>query len=102
MDVTVFLMLLFDFSIITSLVMEMVKKLIKDKENISYNVVTLCIAIVIGSIGMMIYYQLTGTPFTMNNIIYIIIMGFASGLCSMLGYDKVRQAILQITDKSTE
>ena len=48
----------------------------------------------------MIYYQLTSLPFTLNNIIYAILMGLASGLCSMLGYDKVKQTILQIMQKN--
>ena len=102
MDITTFLTLLFAFSVITSLVMEVIKKFINDKENISYNFVTLCIAIVIGGVGTAIYYQLNGIPYTVNNVIYVVLMGFASGLCSMLGYDKVRQAILQITNKETK
>lgn len=102
MDVTMFLMLLFAFSVITSLVMEVVKKFISDKENVSYNIVTLCIAIVIGGGGSFVYYQLASIPVTTNNIIYAVLMGFASGLCSMLGYDKVKQCILQITHKNTE
>lgn len=101
MDTTMFLMLLFAFSVITSLVMEVIKKFINEKENVSYNLITLCIAVVIGGFGTVIYYQLMAIPFTVNNIIYIILMGFASGLCSMLGYDKVKQAILQITQEDS-
>jgi hypothetical protein len=29
----------------------------------------------------------------------MMLLGIASGLCSMLGYDKVRQTIVQITNK---
>lgn len=102
MDTTTFLMLMFAFSVITSLVMEVTKKFINEKENVSYNIVTLCIAVIIGSVGTLVYYQLTSTPYSLNNIIYAVLMGFASGLCSMLGYDKIKQAILQITSKSGE
>lgn len=102
MDITTFLMLLFSFSIITSLVMEVVKKIIGDKQNFSYNIATLCIAIVIGCVGMIVYYVLAGIPYTTKCILYVPLMGFASGLCAMLGYDKVKQAILQITDKNTK
>ena len=101
MDVTIFLILLFAFSVITSLVMEVIKKFIYEEENISYNIITLCIAIVVGSAGTLTYYQLVSLPFSVNNIIYAVLMGFASGLCSMLGYDKVKQAIIQITQKNT-
>lgn len=100
MDTTMFLFLLFAFSLITSLVMEVVKKFINDKENISYNVVTLIIAIIIGGAGTIVYYQLAALSFTINNIIYAVLMGLASGLCSMLGYDKVKQTILQIVQKN--
>lgn len=100
MDVVMFLTLLFAFSVLTSLVMEFVKKFINDKENISYNIVTVVIAVVIGGVGTLIYYQLNSLPFTLNNIIYAILMGLASGLCSMLGYDKVKQTILQIVQKN--
>lgn len=100
MDVVMFLTLLFAFSVLTSLVMEFVKKFINDKENISYNIVTVVIAVVIGGVGTLIYYQLASLPFTLNNIIYAVLMGLASGLCSMLGYDKVKQTILQITQKN--
>lgn len=100
MDVVMFLTLLFAFSVLTSLVMEFVKKFINDKENISYNIVTVIIAVVIGGVGTLIYYQLNSLPFTLNNIIYAVLMGLASGLCSMLGYDKVKQTILQIMQKN--
>lgn len=100
MDVVMFLTLLFAFSVLTSLVMEFVKKFINDKENISYNIVTVVIAVVIGGVGTLIYYQLNSLPFTLNNIIYAVLMGLASGLCSMLGYDKVKQTILQIMQKN--
>lgn len=100
MDITMFLTLLFSFSVLTSLVMEFVKKFINDKENISYNIVTVIIAVVIGGAGTLIYYQLATLPFTLNNIIYAILMGLASGLCSMVGYDKVKQTILQIVQKN--
>ena len=100
MNVVMFLTLLFAFSVLTSLVMEFVKNFINDKENISYNIVTVVIAVVIGGVGTLIYYQLNSLPFTLNNIIYAVLMGLASGLCSMLGYDKVKQTILQIMQKN--
>lgn len=102
MNITTFLMLLFAFSVITSLVMEVVKKFISEKENVSYNIVTLSIAVIIGGLGTVIYYRLSNTPFTLNGSIYAVLMGFASGLCSMLGYDKVKQAILQIVHEEVE
>lgn len=100
MSVTVFLMLLSAFSIISSLITECVKKLVTDKANLSYNIIALVVAIIVGSCGCGIYYQLNAIAYNTNNIIYMILMGFASGLCSMVSYDKVKQAIEQVVDKS--
>lgn len=100
MTVQDFLMLLSVFSVISSLVTEAIKKMIVDKANLSYNIIALCVALIVGSVGCGIYYQLNGILFTVNNIIYIVLMGFASGLVATLGYDKVKQAVLQITNKT--
>jgi Na+-driven multidrug efflux pump len=99
MDTATFLMLLFAFSIISSLFTEGVKKLMNDKANLSYNLIALCIALIVGSIGTAIYYQLNNIGFNTNNIIYMILLGLSSGLSSMVGYDKVRQTIIQIVNK---
>ena len=100
MTTTIFLMLLSAFSVLSGLVTEAVKKLISDKANMSYNLVALIVALVIGCGGCAIYYQLNEILFTVNNIIYMVLMGFASGLVSMLGYDKVKQAIEQLVGKA--
>lgn len=97
MDVTTFLMLLFAFSVISSIFTEGIKKLLSDKANLSYNLIALCVALIVGSAGAAIYYQLNNICFSVNNIIYMALLGLSSGLCSMLGYDKVRQTIIQIT-----
>ena len=99
MTVSTFLTLLSAFSFFFGLVTEGIKKIVNDKANISYNITALIVALIIGGIGCGLYYQLNGIAFTVNNIIYMILMGFASGLVSMLGFDKVKQAIIQITGK---
>ena len=99
MTTTTFLMLLSAFSVLSGLVTEGVKKLISDKANMSYNIIALVVAIVIGGAGSAVYYQLNAIPFNLDNIIYLVLMGLASGLCSMVGFDKIKQAIEQITSK---
>lgn len=101
MTTTTFLMLLSAFSIISGLVTEAIKKLVSDKANLSYNVLALCVALIVGGVGCGLYYQLNEIAFTINNIIYMILMGFASGLVAMLGFDKVKQAVIQLTSKTT-
>lgn len=100
MTTTTFLMLLSAFSILSGLITEGVKNLIKDKANFSSNIIALIVALIVGGVGCATYYQLNGILFTVNNVIYIILMGLASGLCSMVSYDKVKQTILQIANKA--
>ena len=63
----------------------------------SYNIIALVVALVIGGAGSAVYYQLNAIPFDVNNVIYMILMGLASGLCSMVSYDKLKQCIEQIS-----
>ena len=99
MTTTTFLMLLSAFSVLSGLVTEGIKKLISDKANMSYNIIALVVSLVIGGVGCAIYYQLNAIPFNLDNIIYLVLMGLASGLCSMVGFDKIKQAIEQIVGK---
>ena len=99
MTITTFLMLLSSFSVLSGLVTEGIKKLISDKANMSYNIIALIVALVIGGAGSAVYYQLNAIPFDVNNVIYMILMWLASGLCSMVGFDKIKQAVEQITSK---
>ena len=102
MTTTVFLMLLSSFSVISSLVVEGIKKLVNEKANLSYNIVALIVALIIGTCGTAVYYTLNEILFTVNNVIYMILMGFASGLISMVGFDKVKQCVEQLTNKKPE
>ena len=97
MTTTTFLTLLSAFTVLSGLTTEGIKKLISDKANMSYNFIALVVALVIGGVGSAVYYQLNAIPFDINNVIYIILMGLASGLCSMVGYDKLKQCIEQIS-----
>ena len=97
MTTTTFLMLLSSFSVLSGFVTEGIKKLISDKANMSYNIIALIVSLIIGGVGCAIYYQLNAIPFDVNNVIYMILMGLASGLCSMVSYDKLKQCIEQIS-----
>ena len=99
MNTTMFLILLSAFSVLSSLVTEGIKNISADKVNLSYNIIALITALIIGGGGTAVYYQLNTISFTTNNVIYMVLMGLASGLTSMVGFDKVKQMILQITNK---
>ena len=63
--------LLSAFSVMSGLVTEAIKKLVNDKANFSYNILALCVALIVGCVGCGLYYQLNEILFTINNIIYI-------------------------------
>lgn len=97
MTTTTFLMLLSAFTVLSGLTTEGIKNLISDKSNMSYNIIALIVSLIVGGVGCAIYYQLNTIPFDINNVIYMILMGLASGLCSMVSYDKLKQCIEQIS-----
>lgn len=92
MTIVEFLLMLTFFAALTSLVTEGIKNTFQIKKKY-YNIVALIVALVVGLIGTLVYYQLNSMPFTVNNIIEAILMGLASGLTSMVGYDKVHDVI---------
>ena len=96
MNTTMFLILLSAFSVLSSLVTEGIKNITTD--NLSYNIIALITALIIGGGGTAIYYQLNEIICTTNNIIYMVLMGLASALVSMVGFDKVKQSIEQLTN----
>ena len=100
MTTTTFLMLLSAFTVLSGLTTEGIKNLISDKSNMSYNIIALIVSLIVGGVGCAIYYQLNAIPFDVNNVIYMILMGLASGLCSMVSYDKLKQCIEQISGKN--
>ena len=100
MNTSLFLILLSAFSVISGLITEGIKKMINDKANFSYNIIALVVALIVGTIGCATYYQLNSIPFDVNNIIYMILMGLASGLTSMVGFDKVKQTVEQLAIKT--
>lgn len=99
MTTQLFLTLLLGFSLITGLVVEGIKQIRNDKEQLPNNIIALCVALIVGVGGMFTYYQLANVEITINNVIYAILMGLASSLVSMNGFDKVKQAIEQLVSK---
>lgn len=94
MTAILFIELLAAFSIISGLFTEALKQATGDK--IPSNIMALIDAIIVGAAGTSISYKLMDIAFTTNNILCIIIMVFAVWIGSMVGYDKVKQAVEQI------
>ncbi len=95
MTVNSFVLLLFAFSTLTSLVVEGIKQNFLDGQNRKYNLIALVVAMIIGSIGTILYYYLNHMLINFDAFIIAFLMGLASSLVSMVGFDKVKQAIEQ-------
>ena len=94
MTVEIFLTLLVFFSTATSLATEAFKKLIGNK--IPYNILVLIIAMIVGCVGVYVYYILNNIELNSINIIYLVLMGIANWIGAMVGYDKIKQLINQM------
>lgn len=89
MTVELFLILLLGFSTLSSIITEVFKKMFY----VDGNITAFIVSTIVGFLGSLIYYQLCTISFTLNNIIYAILMGFAASLTSQVGYDKIRETI---------
>lgn len=100
MTIQLFLIILTIVSTISSIITEGIKTFLQ-KENIHFssNILATIVAVIVGVGGTIIYYIFGGIEFTCINIICVILMGLASSLASMLGYDKIVQTIKQIGSK---
>lgn len=103
MTVTVFLILLAVCAALTSILTEGAKKFL-DELNISYaaNILVLIIAMIVGCGATALYYVNYQVPFNALNSVYLALMGVANWLGAMVGYDKVKQAITQISMNDSE
>lgn len=98
MTVTTFLIILAICATATALITEGIKKMLTDKKY-SANVLALIVSIIVGAAATIIYYIFNNLEWNVVNIICIFLMIIANWLSAMLGYDKIKQAILQIAQK---
>lgn len=94
MSISVCMILLTLFATLTSLVTEGIKNtFLLDIKPQKYSLVALIVALVIGVVGTLLYYYYNYMPINTMNVITAILMGFLSGLGSMVGYDKVHDLL---------
>lgn len=97
MTITMFITLLTIGSAVVSLLTEAIKKAYSNKGmEYSSNLIALVDAIVVGGGGTAVAYMLLGTPWTVNNIICLILMMVAVWIGAMIGFDKIKQLVEQI------
>ena len=99
MSLEVFLMLLFAVSVFTGLFVEGIKKGMGDKYKLSSNVLAGVVSVTLSVLLSVAYCIFTNAVFNAQLIIILIALILLGWLCAMLGYDKVVQAIIQVTKK---
>ena len=97
MTITIFLTLFTILSVVCSLFTEAIKRTIGTKEP---TMVALILSAIVGWGGSAIAYQLMGIPFNTNSIICLALMAPVIWLGATLGYDKVKETIIEIFSKS--
>lgn len=93
MNGALFLVMFGACSLITGLVTEAEKKLVKD---FSANLLALITGAVVALAVTVVTFIFKDIPYNTINVTYMVTLVFASGLGAMLGYDKVMQTIKQI------
>ena len=97
MSVTLFITILTIGGMVTALLTEAIKKMYANmKKDYSANIIALVNAVVVGCGGTAVVYMLMNIPWTVNNIICMVLMTVAVWVASMLGFDKVLQTVNQI------
>lgn len=101
MTVTMFISILTIGATVTSLLTEAIKKAYENAhKEYSPNLIALINAIVVGIGGTSVCYMLLAIPWTINNVICMLLMGVAVWVGSMIGYDKIIQLLKQLGDLS--
>ncbi len=103
MTVTMFIMLLTAFSTLTGLCTECIKKLL-DEQNVTYasNLLASIVGLIVGICGTAVYYVIAAIPFSVVNIVCAVLMGIASAIGAMVGYDKLMQMLKQLVEKANK
>lgn len=103
MSVTTIMTLLAAMAAVTALVTQAVKAFL-DSLKVRYvsNIVVLVIALAVGCGGTALFYENNQIPFNALTSVWLALMGIANWMTAMVGYDKVKQMLMQITDMNKE
>jgi len=103
MSITLFITVLTIGGLVTALLTEAIKKMyVNMNKDYSNNVIAFVNAFVVGTGGTAVVYMLMGIPWTVNNVICMVLMTVAVWIASMLGFDKVLQTVQQIANLSNK
>ena len=97
MTITLFITVITIGAAVSTLITEAVKKAYQNaNKQYSPNTIALIDAIIVGGLGTAVVYMLKNIPWTINNVICLILMICVVWVGSMIGYDKILQLVNQI------
>ena len=97
MTITLFVTLFTVGATVAGLFTEAIKKAYQNAgKQYSPNVIALIDSVAVGGLGTAAAYMLLGIPWTVNNVICLVLMMVVVWLASMLGYDKIMQLLEQV------
>ena len=97
MTIQLFIIIFTIETIVSGLLTEAIKKTYQNMgKEYSANILALIDAFVVGGLGTTAIYNFYAIPFTITNIIVLVIAIFAVWMGSTLSYDKITQSIKQI------
>ena len=97
MTVTLFVAFLTFGAMASALLTEAIKKFCENaQKEYSSNAIALGVALGVGLIGTSIAYVLLGIPWTVSNVICMVLMALCMWVGSMVSYDKVIQLVKQL------
>ena len=87
-------------SVLTSLTVEGIKKLL-DEQGKTYksNLLAAIVSVVLSIATMVCYVLYFGVGFSIQIVVITVCFAFLSWLCAMVGFDKVKQMIEQFSNK---
>ena len=100
MTLHIFLVMLLVCSIFTALTVEALKKMFSGGKSTKANIIAAIVAVAIAVMVGLVYAVWFTVVINIQYVVAIVVLCFLSWLCAMVGYDKVVQAITQITNKS--
>lgn len=84
-------------SVLTSLTVEAIKKILNEKEiDYSSNLLAMIVSVVLTIIVCILYVLYFSIPFTVQTVIIMIALTFLSFLSSTVGFDKIKQLLEQL------
>lgn len=99
MTIEIMMLLVTVFSIITSELTALAKKVL-DIFRVKYasNAVVLVVAVIVGAGGTILYYVNAQVPLNALTSVYLALMCVWNCLGAMFGYDKVKQMLVQLKE----